>query len=394
MMKGVDEFIGRVQWEEKEAGGQPLRVKVGFDPTAPDLHLGHLLLLQKCRYFQDQGHHILFLIGDFTATIGDPTGKQQLRPVLSQEKIAENAKTYCDQVFKILLPEKTEVLFNSEWFSQMTAADLIQLSFQYTVTRMLERDDFSKRFHAQQSIVIAEFLYPLLQGHDSVVLKADLELGGSDQKFNLLMGRTLQKQVGQEPQAVMLLPLLEGLDGVLKMSKSLGNYIALQDPPKEIYGKVMSVSDTLMWRYFDLLSARTETEIQRLREQVAAGDNPKHIKQLLALELTALLHSASEAEKAAEDFEQQFTQKRFLEDSPVFSFEAGSEGLGLVAVLKECALITGTTQGFRLIEQGGVRIDGERVLERHTTLKAGVSYTLQVGKKKQAIAQIALKSSC
>ncbi len=381
--RGADEILIETDLVEKLKTGRPLRVKAGFDPTAPDLHLGHTVLINKLRHFQDLGHQILFLIGDFTGMIGDPSGKNSTRPPLTREQVIENAKTYQEQVFKILDPAKTEVCFNSSWMEALGASGLIRLAAQHTVARMLERDDFSKRYAAQQPIAIHEFLYPLCQGYDSVALKADIELGGTDQRFNLLVGRELQKHYGQAPQCVLTMPLLEGLDGVNKMSKSLGNYIGIYEPPAEIFGKVMSVSDELMWRYYDLLSFRPAAEISAMRDSVGAGRNPRDVKVLLAQELVSRFHGVVAAGKALEDFETRFQRNAIPEDIPTLTLVAGG-GLSVVAVLKQAGLTASTSEALRMIDQGGVRLDGDKVVDKGLTLSGGVTAVLQVGKRKFA----------
>ena len=381
--RGADELLIEADLIEKLKTGRPLRVKAGFDPTAPDLHLGHTVLINKLRHFQELGHQVLFLIGDFTGMIGDPSGKNSTRPPLTREQVIENAKTYQEQVFKILDPAKTEVCFNSSWMEALGASGMIRLAAQHTVARMLERDDFSKRYAAQQPIAIHEFLYPLCQGYDSVALKADIELGGTDQRFNLLVGRELQKHYGQAPQCVLTMPLLEGLDGVNKMSKSLGNYIGIYEPPAEIFGKVMSVSDELMWRYYDLLSFRPAAEISAMRDSVGAGRNPRDVKVLLAQELVSRFHGVVAAGKALEDFETRFQRNAIPEDIPTLTLVAGG-GLSVVAVLKQAGLTASTSEALRMIDQGGVRLDGDKVVDKGLTLSGGVTAVLQVGKRKFA----------
>jgi tyrosyl-tRNA synthetase len=378
--RGSDELLIEAELVEKLKSGRPLRIKAGFDPTAPDLHLGHTVLINKLRHFQDLGHHIMFLIGDFTGMIGDPTGKNATRPPLSREQILENAQTYRQQVFKILDPDKTEVCFNSTWFESMGAAGMIKLAALHTVARMLERDDFSKRYAGGQPIAIHEFLYPLCQGYDSVAMKADVELGGTDQKFNLLVGRELQKHYGQTPQCVLMMPLLEGLDGVNKMSKSLGNYVGIAEPPKEIFGKLMSVSDELMWRYYDLLSFRGNAEIARLKQEVAGGRNPRDVKVLLAQEIVARFHSQKDAEEALADFEARFQRGAMPDEMPEVSVPAGP----VAQVLKAAGLVASTSEAQRMIEGGGVRADGEKVSDKGLVLAAGGTIVLQVGKRKFA----------
>lgn len=382
--RGAEELLIEAELVEKLKTGRPLRIKAGFDPTAPDLHLGHTVLINKLRHFQDLGHHIQFLIGDFTGMIGDPTGKNVTRPPLSREQILENAKTYQAQVFKILDPEKTEICFNSAWFDEMGAAGMIKLAAQHTVARMLERDDFSKRYQGGQPIAIHEFLYPLCQGYDSVAMRSDVELGGTDQKFNLLVGRELQKHYGQSPQCVLMMPLLEGLDGVNKMSKSLGNYIGIAEHPRDIFGKVMSISDELMWRYYDLLSFRSIEEVRRFREEAAAGRNPRDIKVLLAQELVARFHGAAAADEALAEFEARFRQGVLPDDMPEIALASDGSGLGIVQALKQAGLTASTSEAIRMIEQGAVRADGERVADKGGVLVAGTSVVLQVGKRKFA----------
>lgn len=382
--RGAEELLVESELSEKLKSGRPLRVKAGFDPTAPDLHLGHTVLINKLRHFQELGHHVMFLIGDFTGMIGDPTGKNATRPPLSREQIKQNALTYQDQVFKILDPAKTEICFNSSWFDALGAAGMIRLAAQHTVARMLERDDFAKRYAGNQPIAIHEFLYPLCQGYDSVAMQADVELGGTDQKFNLLVGRELQKHYGQAPQCILTMPLLEGLDGVNKMSKSLGNYIGIAEPAREIFGKVMSISDDLMWRYFDLLSFRSSQEIANLRRDVDAGANPRDAKVLLAKELVARFHSQAAAEQALDDFQARFQRGAMPEDMPQLSIPSGQ----IAQVLKQSGLVASTSEALRMIDGGGVRIDGERVSDKALMLTAGSTVVLQVGKRK--FARIAL----
>jgi len=378
--RGADELLIEAELIEKLKSGRPLRVKAGFDPTAPDLHLGHTVLINKLRHFQELGHHVMFLIGDFTGMIGDPTGKNATRPPLSREQILANAHTYREQVFKILDPEKTEVCFNSTWFEPIGAAGMIKLAALHTVARMLERDDFSKRYASGQPIAIHEFLYPLCQGYDSVAMKADVELGGTDQKFNLLVGRELQKHYGQSPQCVLMMPLLEGLDGVNKMSKSLGNYVGIAEPPKEIFGKLMSVSDDLMWRYYNLLSFRGEDEIARLKADVGAGRNPRDVKVMLAQEIVERFHSRQDAEMALADFEARFQRGAIPDDIPELSIPAG----GIVQILKQAGLTASTSEAMRMIEQRGVRLNSEIVEDKGLALVVGNTVVLQVGKRKFA----------
>jgi tyrosyl-tRNA synthetase len=381
--RGCDELLIESELIERLKTGRPLRIKAGFDPTAPDLHLGHTVLINKLRHFQDLGHHVMFLIGDFTGLIGDPTGKNATRPPLSREQILENAKTYKEQVFKILDPEKTEVCFNSAWFDGLGAAGMIKLAAQHTVARMLERDDFAKRYAGGLPIAIHEFLYPLCQGYDSVAMHADVELGGTDQKFNLLVGRELQKHYGQPPQCVLTMPLLEGLDGVNKMSKSLGNYIGIDETPREIFGKVMSVSDDLMWRYFDLLSFRSNDEIAALKASVVSGRNPRDVKVVLGQELVARFHTPRAADEALAEFEARFRQGVLPDDMPDLTLRLEGPAL-LVQVLKQAGLTTSTSEAIRMIEQGAVRANGDKVSDRSATLPAGEAVVLQVGKRKFA----------
>lgn len=380
--RGVEELLPEAELIEKLKSGRPLRIKAGFDPTAPDLHLGHTVLLNKLKHFQDLGHHILFLIGDFTGAIGDPTGKNVTRPPLSPEQVQSNALTYQEQVNKILDPQRMDVVFNSTWMNQLGAEGMIRLASRHTVARMLERDDFAKRYAGNQPIAIHEFLYPLCQGYDSVALKADVELGGTDQKFNLLMGRELQKQYGQPQQVVLMMPLLEGLDGVNKMSKSLGNYIGVSEPATEIFGKLMSVSDTLMWRYFELLSFRSTQEIGGLRSEVAAGRNPRDVKVMLAQEIVARFHGAPAAEAALADFEARFRQGGVPDDLAEVVLDASEGGLGIAQALRQSGLTATTSEALRMIDQGGVRLDGEKVSDRGLMLPVGTNVVAQVGKRK------------
>ncbi len=382
--RGSDELLIEADLVDKLKSGRPLRVKAGFDPTAPDLHLGHTVLINKLRHFQELGHHVMFLIGDFTGMIGDPTGRNATRPPLSREQILDNARTYREQVFKILDPEKTEVCFNSTWFEPIGAAGMIKLAALHTVARMLERDDFAKRYASNQPIAIHEFLYPLCQGYDSVAMRADVELGGTDQKFNLLVGREMQKHYGQPPQCILTLPLLEGLDGVNKMSKSYGNYVGINEPPKEIFGKLMSVSDDLMWRYYELLSFRSSEEIARFKGEIADGRNPRDVKVLLAQEIVERFHSRRDAEEALADFEARFRQGAIPEDIENVAVACGAEGIGIAQVLRQAGLTGSSSEALRMIEQGGVRLDGEKVSDRTLVLKPGTTVVLQVGKRKFA----------
>ncbi len=382
--RGTEEILVEKQLKEKLERGRPLRVKAGFDPTAPDLHLGHTVLINKLRQFQELGHEVMFLIGDFTGMIGDPTGKSATRPPLTREEVLENARTYEQQIYKILDPEKTLVLFNSSWMGEMDAAGLIQLAARHTVARMLERDDFHKRYTSGQPIAIHEFLYPLIQGYDSVAMKADVELGGTDQKFNLLVGRQLQESYGQEPQVVITLPILEGLDGVQKMSKSLGNYIGITEPPDEMFGKVMSISDELMWRWFELLSFRPMSEIEAFRRQVQEGANPRDIKFLLAEEIVARFHDQAAAERARENFINRFRKGVMPDEMPEVTLSAPPDGLPIANALKDAGLVSSTSEGLRMLKQGAVRIDGQRVEDRGLRLQPGTQLILQVGKRRFA----------
>lgn len=384
LRRGAHEILVESELLDKLKSGRPLRVKAGFDPTAPDLHLGHTVLLNKLRQFQELGHEAIFLIGDFTGMIGDPTGKNVTRKPLTRDEVIENAKTYEAQIFKILDPEKTLVMFNSSWMNGMNAADLIQLAAKHTVARMLERDDFDKRYASGQPIAIHEFLYPLIQGYDSVALNADVELGGTDQKFNLLVGRELQRHYGQAQQVILTMPILEGLDGVQKMSKSLGNYIGIADPPDEMFGKIMSISDDLMWRYFDLLSFRPLSELQQLRKEVAEGANPRDVKFQLAEEIIARFHNAVAARNAKETFIARFQKGALPEDLPEVEVRLSPEGLPLANLLKEAKLTTSTSESLRMLEQGAVRIDGERVEDRGLKFSAPVTLVIQVGKRRVA----------
>ena len=386
--RGCDELLIEAELVDRLKSGRPLRVKAGFDPTAPDLHLGHTVLINKLRQLQELGHQVVFLIGDFTGMIGDPTGKNATRPPLSRADVERNAQTYREQVFKILDPARTEVAFNSAWMNALGASDMIRLAATHTVARMLERDDFGKRYRNNQPIAIHEFLYPLVQGYDSVALKADLELGGTDQKFNLLMGRELQKQFGQPPQCILTMPLLEGLDGVNKMSKSLGNYVGINEPATEIFGKLMSVSDELMWRYIELLSFEPLAVVRGWKREVEGGRNPRDIKVTFAQEIVARFHSRAEAERALADFEARFRQGEIPADLPEVALTAGAEGLPIAQVLKAAGLTASTSEALRMIDQGGVKLDGEKVSDKALRLTAGRTVVLQVGKRK--FARIAL----
>ena len=383
LLRGADEIIPQAELETKLAKDKPLEVKAGFDPTAPDLHLGHTVLINKLRQFQQLGHNVSFLIGDFTGLIGDPTGKSATRPALTEAEIQQNAVTYQEQVFKILDPELTRVRFNSEWMSKMSSADMIRLAAQHTVARMLERDDFSKRYAAQQSIAIHEFLYPLVQGYDSVAMDTDIELGGTDQKFNLLVGREMQKAYGKPQQAILTVPILEGLDGVQKMSKSLGNYIGITDAPNDMFGKLMSVSDELMWRYFELLSFRPLSDVEQFQKQISDGANPRDIKFLLCEEIITRFHSASAAEGAKQDFIQRFQKNAIPDDIPEISIALG-EGMLIGVLTKEAHLCSSSSEGQRMVKQGAVKIDGEKLEDPRTIVTEDAPFVLQVGKRKFA----------
>jgi tyrosyl-tRNA synthetase len=380
--RGSEELLLESELVKKLELGRPLRIKAGFDPTAPDLHLGHTVLLNKMRQLQDLGHHALFLIGDFTGMIGDPTGKNATRPPLTREQVLANAQSYKEQVFKVLDPARTEVVFNSTWMDKFSAVDLIRLAATHTVAQMLERDDFSKRYKANQPIAIHEFIYPLVQGYDSVALKADIELGGTDQKFNLLMGRELQKHFGQPAQCVLTMPLLEGLDGVNKMSKSLGNYIGVTDTPQEMFGKLMSVSDDLMWRYLELLSFRSLAQIEHWRAEVNDGRNPRDIKVMLAQEIVARFHTLKAAEDALAEFEARFQKGVLPDDMPEISVASPDGNIGIAQMLKQAGLVASTSEALRMIDQGGVKLDGEKISDKALQLKAGAVVVAQVGKRK------------
>lgn len=382
--RGCDELLIEQELIEKLKSGRPLRVKAGFDPTAPDLHLGHTVLINKLRQLQELGHQVLFLIGDFTGMIGDPTGKSTTRPPLTKEQVKENAKSYTEQVFKILKPEQTEVVFNSTWMDKLDASDMIRLASTHTVARMLERDDFNKRYKGNQPIAIHEFLYPLLQGFDSVELKADLELGGTDQKFNLLMGRELQKHFGQKPQCILTMPLLEGLDGVSKMSKSLGNYVGIAEAPQEIFGKLMSVSDDLMWKYIELLSFEPLNVIRQWKSDVENGANPRDIKVRFAQEIVSRFHTPFAAEQALADFEARFQKGAIPDDLAEVTVQATGEFVAIAQLLKQAGLVASTSEAMRMIEQGGVRLDGEKVSDKALQVARNVSVVAQVGKRKFA----------
>ncbi|NOU41297.1 MAG: tyrosine--tRNA ligase [Methylotenera sp.] len=381
--RGADELLIEAELVEKLKKNKPLRIKAGFDPTAPDLHLGHTVLINKLRQFQELGHHVLFLIGDFTGMIGDPSGKSTTRPPLTSEQVQENAKSYAAQVFKILKPEQTEVVFNSKWLNELGAAGMLKLAASHTVARMLERDDFTKRYKSNQPIAIHEFLYPLLQGYDSVALNADLELGGTDQKFNLLMGRELQKQAGQSQQCVLTMPLLEGLDGVNKMSKSLGNYIGIAEAPEVIFAKIMSISDELMWRYIELLSFESLETIAKWKADVATGANPRDIKVRFAQEIVTRFHCLADAEKALADFQTR-SKGGIPDDVPEIKITIDADSIGVAQLLKLAGLVSSTSEAFRAIEQGGIKLDGEKVTDKALTLNKGQTVTAQVGKRKFA----------
>ncbi len=381
LRRGASELLTEADLQKKLARGKPLRVKAGFDPTAPDLHLGHTVLINKMRQFQELGHTAIFLIGDFTGMIGDPSGKNVTRPRLTPEEVQANARTYQEQIFKILDPDLTVIDFNSRWFGAMPAAGMIELAAKYTVARMLERDDFEQRYRAKQPIAVHEFLYPLVQGYDSVALKADVELGGTDQKFNLLVGRALQADYGQEPQVVLTMPLLEGLDGVQKMSKSLGNYIGIDEPAAEMFGKLMSISDELMWRYFELLSARKLIDIQKLRKSVTDGQNPRDVKFELAIEIVDRYHGAGAGAAERDRFIARFREGALPEQIEERNLAVAGDSAKLANVLKDVGLAASATAAYRLIEQGAVRVDGERVGSRDAVLKAGSTYLLQAGKR-------------
>lgn len=386
--RGAEDFIGEAELLERLKAGKTLRIKLGMDPTAPDLHFGHTVVLNKLRQFQDLGHQVIFLVGDFTAQIGDPSGKNVTRPPLSKEQVLTNAQTYQDQVFKILDPEKTEVRFNSEWMDKMTAADMVRLTSKYTVARILERDDFQKRYSENRPIAVHEFLYSLTQAYDSVALNCDVELGGTDQKFNLLVGRDIQREYGLLPQTVITMPILEGLDGVQKMSKSLGNYIGIFEPANEMFGKIMSISDELMWRWFLLLSFRPLAEIEQLKAEAAQGRNPRDIKFELAHELVSRFHDHAAADAAQEAFINRFAKGEVPEDLETVSLKAG-DGIGIAHMLKEAGLVDSTSEAFRMIKQGAVKIDGEKVDNKDLQLSAGFSGIVQVGKRRMIRIELA-----
>lgn len=385
LKRGCEEILLEEELIAKLKEGKPLKIKAGFDPTAPDLHLGHTVLINKLRSFQQLGHEVIFLIGDFTGSIGDPSGKNVTRKPLSREEVLANAETYKEQVFKILDADKTRIAFNSEWMEQLGAAGMIKLASRQTVARMLERDDFKKRYANNQSIAIHEFLYPLVQGWDSVALQADVEMGGTDQRFNLLMGRELQKDEGQRPQTVMMVPLLEGLDGVQKMSKSLGNYVGITDAPNDMFGKIMSISDSLMWRYYDLLSFKPIEQIAELKQQVTKGTNPRDIKILLAKEIIARFHSEEAAEAAHQDFIQRFSKNALPDDIPEKHIQANGASMAIANVLKEAGLVDSTSEAIRMIKQGAVKLNGtDKVTDTKLEISKGSSDIYQVGKRKFA----------
>lgn len=389
--RGSEEILLEAELKQRLQDNRPLRVKAGFDPTAPDLHLGHTVLINKLRQFQDFGHEVIFLIGDYTGMIGDPSGKSATRPALTQDEVKANAETYKEQIFKILDPARTRIEFNSSWMNKMDAAGLIKLAAKHTVARMLERDDFHKRYTNNQSIAIHEFLYPLIQGYDSVALKADVELGGTDQKFNLLVGRQLQETYGQPPQIVLTMPLLEGLDGVQKMSKSLNNYVGINEAPEEMFGKLMSISDDLMWRYFELLSFRPMKDIKELQKQARAGTNPRDIKMQLADEIVARFHGHATAQQAHEEFINRFRHGALPESMPEIEFTLVDTGIPVGQMLKQSGLTASTSEAFRMIDQGAVKIDGERVTERDTMINRTGTYVFQVGKRKFARIRVIIK---
>jgi tyrosyl-tRNA synthetase len=380
--RGTEEIIKIEDLQKKLESGKTLKIKVGFDPTAPDLHIGHTVIINKMRQFQDLGHEVTFLIGDFTGMIGDPTGKNVTRKPLTKEEVLENAETYATQVFKVLDREKTKIRFNSEWMSELGSEGMIRLAAKYTVARMLERDDFENRYRSGQPIGMHELLYPLAQGYDSVMLETDVEMGGTDQKFNLLVGRHLQQHYGQEPQVIITLPLLEGLDGVQKMSKSLNNYVGITEVPDEMFGKLMSISDEMMWRYFDLLSFKGNEELAKLKQRVANGENPRDIKFLLCEEIVERFHDREAADAARETFIARFRGGAMPEDIPEKTLDSAGEGIGLAAALTQCGLTSSNSEAFRMLKQGGVKIDGEKVSDRSMKLEPGFDGILQVGKRK------------
>jgi len=382
--RGADELLVETELAQKLARGKPLRIKLGLDPTAPDIHLGHTVVLNKLRQAQDLGHQVIFLIGDFTSMIGDPSGRNATRPPLTREQIVENAKTYHAQASKVLDPARTEIRYNSEWCEPLGAAGMIRLASHYTVARMLERDDFAKRFRASQPIAVHEFLYPLMQGYDSVALEADLELGGTDQKFNLLVGREMQKDFGQEPQCILTMPLLEGLDGVEKMSKSKGNYVGINDPAGEMFGKVMSISDDLMWRWYPLVSFRAPAAIERLQEETAAGRNPREAKVALAKEIVARFHSAAAADAAEAEFDARFRGGAMPESMPEVTIETAGIGIAIANLAKQAGVVDSTSEALRLIAQRGLKVDGDVVADRSRLVAAGTTVVVQAGKRRFA----------
>ena len=382
--RGADELLVESELRAKLARGNPLNVKEGFDPTRPDLHLGHTVQFNKLRQLQDLGHHIVFLVGDFTSLIGDPTGRNMTRPPLSVDEVVANAKTYTEQAFLILDRERTEIAFNSKWLVALGSDGMIRLAAKYTVARMLERDDFAKRYAAEQPIAIHEFLYPLAQGYDSVVLKTDIELGGTDQKFNLLVGRELQRHYGQEPQCILTLPLLEGLDGVNKMSKSLDNYIGITEPPASMFGKLMSISDPLMWRYYDLLSFRPESDIAALRRDCNAGRNPRDAKVMLAMEIVERFHSRSQAEAARAEFEARFRGGELPADMPEVTLHANGAGMPIAQLAKQAGIVESTSEALRLITQRGLKVDGDVVADKGLVVAPGATVVVQAGKRRFA----------
>ena len=382
--RGCEELISEPELVRKLAQGRPLRIKLGLDPTAPDLHLGHTVVLNKMRHFQDLGHTVQFLIGDFTGMIGDPSGKNQTRPPLSREEILLNAKSYRAQMAKVLDPVKTQILFNSEWSDKLGAEGMIRLAARYTVARLLERDDFAKRFSAREPIAVHELLYPLMQGYDSVAMKADVELGGTDQKFNLLVGRELQRDFGQEPQCILTMPLLEGLDGRDKMSKSLGNYVGIAEPPREIFGKLMSISDDMMWRFTELLSFAPASTLRQWRSEVGAGRNPRDVKVLFAQEIVERFHGAAAAKEALAEFEQRFRHGVLPEDMPDVIVRSAQEDLSVVQMLKQAGLVPSVSEAARMIEQGGVKLDGAKISDKALRIARGETVVAQVGKRRFA----------
>jgi tyrosyl-tRNA synthetase len=391
--RGADELLVESELEQKlaraHAAGRPLRIKLGLDPTAPDIHLGHTVVLNKMRQAQDMGHQVIFLIGDFTSMIGDPSGRNATRPPLTREQIKANAETYHAQASKVLDPARTEIRYNSEWCEPLGAAGMIRLAAQYTVARMLERDDFAKRFQGNQPIAVHEFLYPLMQGYDSVALKADIELGGTDQKFNLLVGRELQRAAGQEPQCILTMPLLEGLDGVEKMSKSKGNYVGITDPPQEMFGKIMSISDDLMWRWYVLLSFRSATEIEALKEEVGGGRNPRDAKVMLAQEIVARFHSPAAAGAALAEFEARFRGGALPDDMPEVTLQTAGAGIAIANLAKQAGIVDSTSEALRLIAQRGLKLDGDAIADKSLVVPAGKTVVVQAGKRRFARVTVA-----